>query len=194
MPEHTIHLSFLIHVHFQWPSDLCWSCYLVQVTFLCMAVIHRHHSGNCPWWLSDIQEVLHLRNGCNSLSVTLTYPPSFCRSSNNHVQGDLFHVNGLLLRDDRGKGRAGIYQRGKPLPRKEHQIQLGTEAVALVPGCVWRGQTLASAPVIHQESKAQPLCNLYWSTSLILMTYFSLISSKKTSTRPTREWNSNNFL
>lgn len=133
--------------------------------------IHRNRSSNSPWWLSDIQEVLHLRNGClccsapwicNSLSVTLTYPPPFCRSSNNRVQGDLFHVNWLLLQDDRGKGRAGIYQRGKPLPRREHQIQLGTEVLALVQGCVWRGQKLTSAPVIHQESKAQPLHHQLW--------------------------------
>lgn len=71
---------------------------------------------------------------------------------------------------------------GKPLPRKEHQIQLATEAVAVALGCVWRGQTLTLAPVIHQESEAyhaQPPSNLCWSTSLMLMTYFSLISSKE---------------
>lgn len=75
----------------------------------------------------------------------------------------------------------------KPLPRKEHQIQLATEAAAVALGYVWRGQTLTSAPVIHQKSKAyraQPPGNLYWSTSLMLMTYFSLISSKETFNTP----------
>lgn len=77
-----------------------------------------------------------------------------------------------------------VYNSGRqPLPRKEHQIQLATEAVAVAPWCVWRWQTLTSACVIHQVSKAyhaQPPSNMYQSTYLILMTYFSLISSKET--------------
>lgn len=59
----------------------------------------------------------------------------------------------------------------KPLPRKEHQIELATETVVVA----LRGQTLTSAPVIHQKCKAyhaQPPCNFYWSPSLMMMTYF----------------------
>lgn len=34
----------------------------------------------------------------------------------------------------------------KSLPRKEHQIQLATEAAAVVWGCVWRGSNAHLAP------------------------------------------------
>ena len=72
---------------------------------------------------------------------------------------------------------------GKPLPSKEHQIQLVTEAVAVVLDVSGGDKRFTSVPVIHQESKAyraQPPCNVRRSTSLMLMTYSSLISSKET--------------